>query len=370
MAASSDRFRLLHTVIGWIAAGLLLAGCGQAEARAAPVRLQERIAAPGAQLYLLTRGEDPTAPVRVWLHGGPGGAERPLFRLYNADLEKHFLVAYLDQRGAGRSYEPAADPRQLTIARHLSDLDLVVDHLRRRHGRRKVILIGHSWGAALGLLYTHQQPEKVAAFVGVALPVNELQRQAAQAEFVRAEALRRGEREVLERLDRIGPPPFSASREIAVQRLVERYGGYFRKPQNAPLLLARSILGGHLWPWELGRVLRANAVSLEAMNDELLRLDLARSVPAVSAPVVFMLGRHDRQVDSRLAEAYFHKLSAPAKRLLWFEHSAHNVPFEEPARFNAAVPRALAELGVLTAAGAQPAAAGEQGPASPPPKDR
>ena len=56
---------------------------------------------------------------------------------------------------------------QLTIARHLTDLDAVVDHLARNFGREKIVLIGHSWGAALGLLYIQAHPEKVAAFIAV-----------------------------------------------------------------------------------------------------------------------------------------------------------------------------------------------------------
>jgi hypothetical protein len=43
-------------------------------------------------LYLLIRGADRTAPLLLWLHGGPGGAERPLFRYFNDDLEKSFVV--------------------------------------------------------------------------------------------------------------------------------------------------------------------------------------------------------------------------------------------------------------------------------------
>jgi len=34
------------------------------------------------------------------------------------------------------------------------------------------------------------------------------------------------------------------------------------------------------------------------------------------------------------------------KKLVWFEQSAHNVPFEEPALFNAAVVRELRAVGV------------------------
>ena len=44
---------------------------------------------------------------------------------------------------------------------------------------------------------------------------------------------------------------------------------------------------------------------------------------------------------SVLAARYFERIQAPAKRLVWFEQSAHNPPFEEPAHFNRAVVQAL-----------------------------
>ena len=34
------------------------------------------------------------------------------------------------------------------------------------------------------------------------------------------------------------------------------------------------------------------------------------------------------------AEAYFEKLRAPAKELVWFEDSGHDPPFEQPGRFD------------------------------------
>ena len=127
--------------------------CLTATCLAAGVSREEYIPVKDARLYMLVRGDNADAPVLIWLHGGPGGAERPLFRLFNSPLERRFVVAYLDQRGTGRSYHRDADPKLLTIARHLSDLDTVVDHLRSEFGKQKVILVGHSWGSALGLLY-------------------------------------------------------------------------------------------------------------------------------------------------------------------------------------------------------------------------
>ncbi|MBI5011453.1 MAG: alpha/beta hydrolase [Methylocystis sp.] len=77
------------------------------------------------------------------------------------------------------------------------------------------------------------------------------------------------------------------------------------------------------------------------MNDEISQLDLRLSAPSVDVPVIFMLGRHDRHVNSRMAAAYFERLQAPSKSLIWFEGAAHNIPFEQPELFNLRVTQAL-----------------------------
>lgn len=320
---------------------LLLAG---AAAAGSGVDAEQVIDVAGARLYMLVRGANPPAPILLWLHGGPGGAERPLFRLYNADLEKHFLVAYLDQRGAGRSFDRRADPGALTVARHLADLDVVIDRLRADYGREKVILLGHSWGSLLGLLYARRHGGKVAAFLGTGVGVSAAATQRAQYEFIQAEAERRRDADGLRKIAALGPPPFSAREELASQALVDRYGGYFHRQPNFTWAVARAVAGGLVGPLEIRRIIQGNNVSLEAMNAELARLDVTREVHSLDVPLAFLLGRHDRQTDSRLAAAWLDRLSAPRKRLVWFEHSAHNAPFEEPEAFNASVRQVVGEL--------------------------
>jgi pimeloyl-ACP methyl ester carboxylesterase len=343
----SPRARLGPPLVACALAVLPCCGRGGALAASDAVRRSERVAVDGAELFLETRGADRRAPLLLWLHGGPGGAERPLFRYFNGDLEEHFVVAYWDQRGAGRSYDPEADPRRLTIERHLADLDLVVEHLRRSLGREKVVLIGHSWGTALGLLYSRAHPEKVSAFLGVAQVVSTREGQRAEHEFVAAEARRRGDDEAVERIREIGPPPYETATELlAIERLCERYGGVFHRAPSRAWVVIRAVLGGLVTPWEIPRFIRGNDVSLAAMHEELASLDLRRSVPEVAVPVFFLLGRHDRHVEAKLAARYFEALQAPVKRLIWLEDSAHNPPFEEPEAFDAAVVSALASIGV------------------------
>lgn len=308
----------------------------------APIEREVRLPVEGARLWLLIRGDDRSAPVLLWLHGGPGGAETPLFRVFNGDLERHFVVAYWDQRGAARSYDPDADPAELTVARHLADLDAVVDFLRAELGRERIVLVGHSWGGALGLLYAHAHPDEVSALIGVAPLVAELPRERAQHAFVQAEADRVGDEGAAERLAEIGTPPYSAEQELAVERLVDRFGGLFHQRPSVLWTVLRATFAGYARPWQVPRFIRANEISLAAMNQELRALDLRESVPRLEMPLFFFLGRYDRQVDARIAAAWFEELDAPAKELIWFEHSAHNIPFEEPERFGQALVEGLA----------------------------
>jgi pimeloyl-ACP methyl ester carboxylesterase len=131
-----------------------------------------------------------------------------------------------------------------------------------------------------------------------------------------------------------------------METLADGYGGVYHEKPNRLWVMVQGMARGLVTPWEIPRFIRANTISLEAMNDELLTLDLSRSVPSVQVPVFFFLGRYDRHVDAALAAGYFENLRAPAKKLIWFENSAHNIPFEEPGRFDAAVVAALRSIGI------------------------
>ena len=53
-------------------------------------------------------------------------------------------------------------------------------------------------------------------------------------------------------------------------------------------------------------------------------------------PMFFFLGREDRPVPPPTSVAYFDVLSAPSKKLVWFEHSGHERFVDEPDKFNVA----------------------------------
>lgn len=303
-------------------------------------------AGDGAELYLLLRGSAPDAPVLLWLHGGPGGAERPLFRYYNSELEKQFVVAYWDQRGAGRSFDPDARTDALTVEQHLADMDRIVDHLRQRTGRDRVILAGHSWGGALGLLYSRQYPDKISALFVINPLVATLAQQQKRYTFLLDEAESKNDTRALDLLRDIGPPPHpTAALAMEAENLAGRYGAIFHQRPNYLSISIRAMLFGLVTPLEIPRLIKGNNVTLEAMHNELQTLDLFQSVSRVEVPTFIFVGRHDHHVSAEVAADYFHTLDAPIKKLVWFEQSAHNIPFEQPNQFHS---RLLELSGTIT----------------------
>jgi pimeloyl-ACP methyl ester carboxylesterase len=55
-------------------------------------------------------GLDRTNPALILLHGGPGISEAALFHAHSAELERHFLIVYWEQRGQGARFTPAFHP--------------------------------------------------------------------------------------------------------------------------------------------------------------------------------------------------------------------------------------------------------------------
>ena len=287
----------------------------------------------GLDQWVMIRGESVANPPLILLHGGPGLSETGLFRHFNAPLEKSFTVVYWDQRGAGRSFDRNIPRSSMTVEQFISDLDELVEAVRKRLGKTKVALFGHSWGSALGVLYAARFPEKVVAYVGSGQYGDAAAGEAASYAFALAEAQRRGKRRAVKKLRAIGPPPHTAKQLWTERTWVMRLEGGMR-PRSL-WNMGRAVLTG--WEssiFDLPGSMRGFRFSLDAMWAEASRLNLLDLVPALEMPVFFFLGRKDHWVPGEVSLAYFEALRAPSKELVWFEQSGHEPFVDEPARFN------------------------------------
>ena len=290
----------------------------------------------GVDQWVMIRGERIDNPPLILLHGGPGLSETSFFRYFNAPLEKSFTVVYWDQRGAGKSFDPAIPRSSMTAEQFIADLDGLVDAVRARLGKPKVTLFGHSWGSVLGVLYAARFPQKVAAYVGSGQIGDAAAAEAASYAIALAEARRAGKRKAVKELTAIGPPPYSAESLWTERTWLSRLDGQLSA--KSLLKLGRVFLRSKESSiFEVPGTFRALRWSIDAMWAESSTIDLHRLAPALQVPVFFFLGRNDHWVPPETSVAYYEALTAPAKTLLWFEKSGHEPFMDEPDAFNAAM---------------------------------
>ena len=289
----------------------------------------------GIEQWVLVRGENIANPVMIFLHGGPGLSETTMWRYCNASLEKHFTCVYWDQRGAGKSADASIPLASMTVEQFLSDLDELVDWVCRRLGTTQVTIFGHSWGSALGALYAARHPEKVKVYVGGAQIGDWHQGEVLSYANAVAVAERRGKRGILARLRALGPPPHSADAMYQERTLALRLAGGLPKALWTTVKMIAASRESSLF--EVSGAMRAFRWTLRAMWPEVSKLNLIERVPTLEVPTFFFLGRKDPWVPPEASLAYLDVLKAPAKQLVWFEQSGHEMFVDEPARFDEAM---------------------------------
>ena len=324
--------------------GLEIKAIGPYDERRSPVTLlsmPESIAdvgycrVGGVDQWVMIRGANLANPPLIHLHGGPGFSETRLFRHFNSDLEKRFTVVYWDQRGAGKSFDRALPRSSMTVEQFVADLADVITTVCSRVGQEQVVLHGHSWGSALGILYASRYPHRVAAYIGTGQIGDWPAAESASYAYALAEARRRDNRRALKALSAIGPPPYPASSVFKERTWLQVLDG-----QLTPKALWKfgriALAGKESSIFDLPKQLRGFRFSMDAMWDEVSRINLSVAAPALQMPVFFFPGRHDHWVPPQTSVAYFDMLTAPSKELVWFEESGHEPFVDEPAKFNRA----------------------------------
>lgn len=303
----------------------------------------------GADLPVLVRGDTSSQRFLVLIHGGPGASsftypKLPAF----ASLERSSAVVYWDQRSAGASLGDPP-PETLTLEDYAADTELVVDALRARYGADvDVILLGHSWGGAVGtaFLLDRERQRKVQGWVEMNGAHDLVRAYALSREYMLAYAAARLAEPGLDEEERARwqeAQAFYEEHEALDAESRARHGeylahahGYVFDPANEQTQL-RDVVDAFagtplsLLSWlthmQRSQIVAAHRVSL---TDELGALEL---------PTLLLWGTHDRAVPVALADEAWAALSTPPadKHIVRFERSGHAPCVEEPEAFVEAV---------------------------------
>jgi pimeloyl-ACP methyl ester carboxylesterase len=303
------------------------------------IELSEAVELGGLKQWITLRGADKANPVLIYVHGGPGAAEMGRSWPYQRGWEDFFTVVQWDQRGTGKTLRHggvAANQAQLTRQRMADDLVELMAWVRQRVGQQRVVLLGHSWGNVIGMDAALRKPEWVSAYVGVG-PLMALQaNERAQYEALLAEARKRHDATALAELQAIAPYPGEGEipfdKVNVARKWVQAYGGLAAYRSDANFYFRAARLSPYYEFEDRLAIDQGGQLSVPALLPDMRRADHTR-IREVAFPMFMFLGRHDLTTPASVIEPWMTQLKAPVKRIVWFEHSAHLAPHEEPGRF-------------------------------------
>ncbi len=297
----------------------------------------------GVKQAIMIKGRSYDNPVLLFLHGGPGYPLFPFepFEKSMRKLEKHFTIAYWEQRGTGKSYNSDIPVESMNVEQFVEDTRQVVDYLKERMGVQKVFIWGHSWGTNVGALYASRYPENIYAYIATGQSVNLMENERMAYEFVKENALRENNQRALRQLSKIDTTEAGYKLEYALtlRKWVFRYGGVVKsndveRPYVDPEEISRILTASEYTIEDRLNLVRDPYFSVQSLWKDMKKIDLIEQAPEIKVPVYFLIGRHDIIVSHVLAEKYFNNLIAPrGKKLVWFEESAHRPQAEEVDKF-------------------------------------
>jgi pimeloyl-ACP methyl ester carboxylesterase len=295
----------------------------------------EEVKLGGLKQWILIRGSDRYNPVLLHLHGGPGSADILLARHFDKRLVQHFIVVHWDQRGAGKSYDPHIPLQRMKRDEFVSDVRELSETLTKSFNVPKIYLVGHSWGSEIGILAASRYPELYYAFVGVGQVAEKTEQEEISYRFVLEQAKKSGDEKAVQELEAIGAPPYANDKLLGKQRtLLERFGGVTHNRISFGDFVRIGLVSPDYSLADGLRFFRGQTFSEATMYEERLHTNLFKEVPRIEVPVYFFVGKYDYNTPFELAVRYYEQLDAPrGKQLIWFENSAHMVPYEEPDRY-------------------------------------
>ncbi len=307
---------------------------GSGKVIAGSVASLEKLPIGGIEQWILARGRDVTKPLLLFLHGGPGVAEMYIQPRFNRVLEDHFIVVNWDQRGTCKSYSRDIPVGTMTADQFLADTRELVGYLRERFHKKKVFVIGHSWGSVLAMRLASRLPEAIHAVMTIGQVVAFSRGDPVSFDYTVRKATEAGNTRALKDLRKITPYDYSDPDPLMVQRKwLYHYGGAMHGKKGIGSLLSETMKAPEFCFSDVSKFLAGMKFSTACMWKEVAAIDLSKEIPAVRVPVFFFQGRHDYNTPSFLVEEYYNALNAPVKDLIWFEHSAHMPCYEESERF-------------------------------------
>jgi pimeloyl-ACP methyl ester carboxylesterase len=293
----------------------------------------------GIQQWITVRGRDRRNPILLLIHGGPAAPDLPNRYLFEGPWTDFFTVVEWDQRGSGKTYglnEPAKVAPTLHKERMIEDTEELIAYLRLTYVKKKIFVMGHSWGTVLGLSVAERRPQWIYAYIGAGQIINMQEGERIGYKFALDTARKAGDVQALDELTAIAPYPELNGAlpldKINVERKWSvRYGGLTYGRKSYDVWEDAETISPDYSAADFHSIGVGSSFSFPRLLPELAATDFSK-LKRLDCPVIIFAGRYDYTTPNAPVVQWYDRLAAPSKRFVWFENSAHMMYEEEPGR--------------------------------------
>ncbi len=307
--------------------GTALAKGSEATAHTMQLKEEGFVQIGGIGQWITIKGNDKRNPVILFLHGGPGDAYSPFAESLFGTWAKDFTLVQWDQRGAGRTYGKTGPSIEatMTLARMVQDGIEVSEYLTKHLGKRKIILVGGSWGSILGIYMAKQRPDLFYAYIGMGQMVNERANQSASYARLLQLARASDDQKTIKALEALGPPPWDSLRKWPVfHKALLSYQAKRVTAASPPMVRDPAYASAA----ERAQYEEADDFSFVhffglTMSGPLETVDLPALGADFAIPIFFVQGQEDINALPELAKAYLDTIKAPQKQFISVPGTGH-----------------------------------------------
>jgi pimeloyl-ACP methyl ester carboxylesterase len=318
-----------------------------------PIATERFVSIGGIEQWIAIRGRDRSRTALLFLHGGPCEAQSPFLSVF-APWEERYVVAQWDQRGTGRTFgKNGTSTPNMTLQQLAQDAVEVARHVLQQLKAQKLILVGHSWGAMLGLSVIRLRPELFHAFVGTGQPVNgrEILEGMRSAAVTRAQEA--GDLQAVAELRGLSKSDLMDVTKLAsvfkwgpgfptvdLNYLVSR-GALLGPPDKPASIAAADFYASNPDPTDPA----ARPFCLSRLLRNVVEFDVKAAGYDLPVPFFVIQGRDDTRTPAAAADEFVSQVRAPVKNYTSIE-GGHFACFSNPVGFLNALDSDIRRLGI------------------------
>jgi pimeloyl-ACP methyl ester carboxylesterase len=281
----------------------------------------------------------------ILLHGGPGYTSLEAYQNPESpftELQSFYAVIYWEQRCSGAS-QGNCNYNNLSLDSYTEDLEKLIGLIKQKYSSDiRIFLLGHSWGGSLGIRYLSKENNQsnIAGWIEVDGGHNVPRISIMEREMVN----KVGERQIAlgskvtvwqSYIDEANILDLTKTDDVfQMNRIARKSEELMAETDSVNGKISTLGLSEYFFsPLDFHAMHKNGERTVEALKEEITKLDLSENIKKIVIPTLMIWGRYDFRVPPEFAQEESENYGSLEKELIILEKSAHFTQWNEPDLF-------------------------------------